>query len=631
MARIKCPRCFHVNPDGRDSCEQCKTPLPKIRIETAEANRTPQPGEEAIQFYRGQVLAGRYTVLELVGRGGMGCIYKVHDNTLGEDVALKTLLPQFGNDKLIVNRFINEARIARKLSHPSIVRVHDIGHAGKVIYISMEFLEGKSLRGVLDGLPPGQRLPLHRTLHVIDELCGSLEYAHEFTVHRDIKPENVMVGFDGAVKLMDFGISKLMSTRRLTGASVVMGTPFYMSPEQVRNSRDVDARADIYSVGVMLYEILTGNVPTGVPKPASQMMEDLPPELDTIVAKCVDPDPERRYQTVKELRAALAPIISLVNTDSRLHPTVRNRKGTRASSGTLRRAAGLTIAGLLILATAIGVFALDTRRRSIVSAFTMEQESAPSGPAANADELTGLLARARELAKNQEPEDALYEHIYARAEHRWQEADQERQEGGGNARALAQDALEHFVAALAWQKGMVYVPPGSVTLGGVTTSLPGYLIQNSATSLTDYNEFCKNLDGTWPFPRQQKRALAGRATTAITMLSYYDAQAYAAWVRRALPTHAQWARAMHGTPSPSDVCMVDNISEWTRTPVPAATTPYFGVPMIVCGRNPQDLSHVASEQIYERRTNNVGFRCVLELPQSPAAIRAFLAQHSQDI
>ncbi|MCC6144760.1 MAG: protein kinase, partial [Candidatus Hydrogenedentes bacterium] len=168
MARVKCPHCFHVNPDQQENCQQCGAGLPRIRIEARSAMNEvqQQPGKSQLQFRRGQVVAGRYTVLNLIGQGGMGCIYKVHDNTLGEDVALKTLLPQFLQDKLVLERFYNEAKIARRLAHPNIVRVHDIGEDGKILYISMEYLQGMSLREILDNLGPGQRLPIAQTLKV---------------------------------------------------------------------------------------------------------------------------------------------------------------------------------------------------------------------------------------------------------------------------------------------------------------------------------------------------------------------------------------------------------------------------------------------------------------------------------
>ena len=164
----------------------------------------------------GDTVAGRYEIRGSVGRGGMGCIYRVFDKILGEEVALKTLLPDHVDDKIVLERFFNEARIARNLSHPNIVRVHDIGQSQDVVYISMELLKGKSLRQMLDQLQPGQRLPIAGILRMFDALCAALDYAHHFTIHRDIKPENVMILTDGSVNLMNFGNSKLITNKNLT-------------------------------------------------------------------------------------------------------------------------------------------------------------------------------------------------------------------------------------------------------------------------------------------------------------------------------------------------------------------------------------------------------------------------------
>ena len=173
---------MHDNPPGLKLCQKCQSAL--TASSNNETQRTSGSIESEFEFRRGQVVNGRFTVLDLIGRGGMGRIYKVHDNVLGEDVALKTLLPQFLRDKMVVERFFNEARIARKLAHPNIVRVHDIGSAGRGMYISMEYVQGDSLRGMLEKLPPGKRLPLAEVLRIVEELCVALEYAHQYTTGR---------------------------------------------------------------------------------------------------------------------------------------------------------------------------------------------------------------------------------------------------------------------------------------------------------------------------------------------------------------------------------------------------------------------------------------------------------------
>ena len=180
---------------------------------------------------------------------------------------------------------------------------------------------------MLEELLPGKRLHVKDTVKIMVDLCTELEYANQYTVHRDLKPENIMVQPDGTLKLMDFGISKLMTTSKLTAAAVVMGTPHYMPPEQFRDSSTVDARADIYSIGVILYEILTGNLPTGVAKPASQVRRDVPPALDPIIAKCVEPDPAQRYADVTELKHALMAVMDLLRGG-----TLESKKASKPSA-----------------------------------------------------------------------------------------------------------------------------------------------------------------------------------------------------------------------------------------------------------------------------------------------------------
>ncbi len=549
MAKVKCPRCFYVNPDGLEHCVQCNTALPKIKIEAIQASPRPMVQPD-LQLRRGQVLANRYTVLNLVGRGGMGCIYKVHDNILGEDVALKTLLPQFVQDKLVVERFFNEARIARRLAHGNIVRVHDIGSADNIVYISMEFLQGKSLRAILEGLPPGQRLPIRQTLRVIDELCAALEYAHQYTVHRDIKPENVMIGMDGSVKLMDFGISKLMDNTRLTGASVVMGTPFYMSPEQIRNSRDVDARSDIYSVGVLLYEILTGNVPTGVPRPASQIMKDVPQALDAIIASCVDPEPEKRYQSAADLRAALRPIVELV--DGVPHAASTKRPAKRpAASWPLRKAAGVLLAVGLLAGLMAGMYGLEAQRKARLAS---ERDAAssladPASPQGRFDRYKALVPqlrpRAEQRAKASEEAKALFDE----AEQRWDEARVKARVPGEDAVAAAEQAVQYYLAAILLRDGMRFVPAGQVTIGDAARDVAPFLIDATETTIEQFRAFCQGVPNGWRFP-QELNDIQDPAVP-VTMVTFFDAQACAAWQGKLLPTDAEWARAAYGAPGAS--------------------------------------------------------------------------------
>ncbi|MCW5808042.1 MAG: protein kinase [Deltaproteobacteria bacterium] len=343
MARVKCPHCFHVNPDRQESCEKCGARLPRISIEAPEPARAPAqvPGRSQLQFHRGQVVAGRYTVLNLIGQGGMGSIYKVHDNTLGEDVALKTLLPQFLQDKVVLERFYNEAKIARRLAHPNIVRVHDIGEDGKILYISMEYLQGMSLREILDNLPPGERLPIAQTMRIFDQLCAALEYAHQFTVHRDIKPENVMLSASGRPTLIDFGLARLRDDAPLTARGMCIGSPSYLAPERL-DGRPHDARADVYAVGVILYEMIAGvrpfvgdstveilsNCRHRPPRPLRAIRRDVSRPLDAVVVRALAKDPRRRFDDAEEMLAALEDVPVLEEQEEREAAVARQEQET---------------------------------------------------------------------------------------------------------------------------------------------------------------------------------------------------------------------------------------------------------------------------------------------------------------
>lgn len=303
MTVVVCPKCASPNTLSAETCLRCGASLKADAV--ASEGRVNDADHDMDICKTGDTINGRYEVLSLIGRGGMGMVYKVRDTVLEEELALKILLPHFVSDAQVVERFINEVRITRKIAHPNIVRVHDIGSMGDCLFISMEYVNGESLRTILDRMGPKGRLTVRQAVYIVTQLCIALKYAHRFTIHRDIKPDNIMITPNNHVKLMDFGISKLKDERFDTDSQEVVGTPIYMAPEQIHHAPNVDGRADIYSMGVVLYELLTGRPPVGMFRPASQVCDEVSPELDAIIMKCLEPDREKRYVNPGELREAL--------------------------------------------------------------------------------------------------------------------------------------------------------------------------------------------------------------------------------------------------------------------------------------------------------------------------------------
>jgi len=246
-------------------------------------------------------------ILECLGRGGMGVVYKARQPKLNRVVALKILAPEKGADPKFAERFLREAQALARLNHPNIVTVHDFGEAEGLYYLLMEYVDGMTLRQLLQG----QKLAPEEALSIVPKICEALQFAHELgVVHRDIKPENVLVDRQGRVKIADFGIAKIVAAdqpRQAITQDQVIGTPHYMAPEQVERPQLVDHRADIYSLGVVFYEMLTGELPLGKFQPPSRKVQ-VDVRLDEVVLHALEKEPERRYQKASEVKTAVETI-----------------------------------------------------------------------------------------------------------------------------------------------------------------------------------------------------------------------------------------------------------------------------------------------------------------------------------
>ena len=308
----KCPEC------GKEiSGETIQGVCPKCLMKVGLGSGPAPIGMELPRLEELRERFPQLEILELIGKGGMGAVYKARQKELDRFVAVKILPPGVSDDPAFAERFAREAKALAKLYHPNIVAIHDFGQANGLFYFVMEYVDGMNLRQLLHT----GRIAPREALAIVPQICDALQYAHDLgIVHRDIKPENILLDRRGQVKVADFGLAKLVgrtepvadetaaSLTMLTEAGKVVGTPQYMAPEQVDRPSEVDHRADIYSLGVVFYQMLTGELPKGdFAPPSKSVVIDV--RLDQVVLRALEQRPELRYQQVSEVKTMVETIV----------------------------------------------------------------------------------------------------------------------------------------------------------------------------------------------------------------------------------------------------------------------------------------------------------------------------------
>ncbi|UCG58489.1 MAG: protein kinase [Phycisphaerales bacterium] len=358
-----CPKCGADLPANapKGLCPQC---LMKAGLQAGSEGGTSGPSDAQSSGPAGAASQGGFVppepsqlarkfpqleILELLGQGGMGAVYKARQKQLDRLVALKILPPEVGQDPAFAERFTREARSMAKLNHQNVVTLYEFGHTDDgLYYFIMEFVDGTDLRRVIQA---GELSP-DEALAIVPQVCEALQYAHKKgLVHRDIKPENILLDKEGSIKIADFGLARLLdrptTAYTLTRAHQRMGTPHYMAPEQIEHPHEVDHRADIYSLGVVFYEMLTGQLPIGQFAPPSQKVR-VDVRLDKVVLKSLAHEPERRYQHASEVKTE-------VETIARAAPPLKS-----PDTGAGLPAAGVKTSGMAIASLILGIGGIFT-------------------------------------------------------------------------------------------------------------------------------------------------------------------------------------------------------------------------------------------------------------------------------
>jgi tetratricopeptide (TPR) repeat protein len=361
---ITCPKCHSENPETKQFCADCGTSLTAAGEPGVSVTRTLET--TADELVRGTLFAGRYEIIEELGTGGMGKVYRVFDTRIKEEVALKLLRPEVGAHARTLERFRNEIRLARKIVHRNVCRMFDMGEERGTQFITMEYVPGEDLKSLIRRI--GQ-LPAGKAVFIAREIAEGLAEAHKLgIVHRDLKPGNIMIDKEGQAKIMDFGIARSIAGGGTTAEGAIIGTPEYMSPEQVEG-KEADQRSDIYALGIILFEMVTGRLPfegetpfsiatkhkTEPPPVPKKLVPQIPEGLNRLILRCLEKDREKRYQTTGEFLADLAAVDEALPTGERISAQAKPKTSREITVKFKVRKVLVPAFGVLIAAVLTGV------------------------------------------------------------------------------------------------------------------------------------------------------------------------------------------------------------------------------------------------------------------------------------
>ncbi|MFC1633779.1 protein kinase [Planctomycetota bacterium] len=374
---MKCTKCNSDNPDTKEFCGDCGAKLvPAKDISSSSTKSLVTPRGE---LTTGSMFAGRYKIVEELGEGGMGKVYKVIDKQLNEEVALKLIRPEIASDKKTVKRFRNELKLSRKIIHRNVGRMYELMEDEGSLFITMEYVPGQDLRGLIR---QSGRLAVGTTISIAKQVCEGLAEAHRLgVIHRDLKSPNILIDKRGEARIVDFGIARSLTGKSITRVGAMIGTPEYMSPEQTE-AKELDHRSDIYSLGVILYEMVTGQLPFegdtplsvamkhkgAIPTDPKELNPQIPEDLSRLILKCLEKDKENRYQDAEALRLELENIELSIPTIERVAP----RKKTTTSKEitvtfNLRRFCILALAAAALVIAAAVIWHFLPKKDSIQS------------------------------------------------------------------------------------------------------------------------------------------------------------------------------------------------------------------------------------------------------------------------